>query len=91
MAVASSESHIIVPIEKDWTNFRLQYDGKHIMLLGSDGKTKDWFTGQLEEVVLCSVEQHWDDLATWEVLSRASDEYGKLFLILQRCRTVRND
>lgn len=93
MAIAENKKYAIIPIENEWSNFRVEHIGKDITILGYDGKTTVGWAGVFgdkstdpvyEEVVLKIIEQHWGDLAMWSVFDEGTDEYGKRYLILIR-------
>lgn len=93
MAITENKKYAIIPIENEWSNFRVEHNGKDIGIYGYDGKTTDQWAGVFEdkptepvyeEIYLIGIEQHWSDLAVWSVLDEGTDEAGKRYLILVR-------
>lgn len=84
MAVPNKSKYVILPIEKEWSNFSIEHGGKDVHLKGFDGKTTDWFSKEPEVVYLKHFEQHWKDLCHHEIFDEGFGEYGERFLILKR-------
>lgn len=84
MAITESSNYVIIPIQEHWGHFSIKYEGKVIMIYGYDGTVKTIFSDDYEEVFLTCIEQHWSDLAQWEILGEATDDKGKRYLLLKR-------
>lgn len=92
MAIKEGTKYVIIPIEENWSNFRLEYSGKDITILGYDGETLIGTVGyfgvtekDFEEVFLTSIEQRRGQQSLFDVFNDdARDEGGKRYLILVR-------
>ena len=45
MAIPENQNYAVIPIEDNWSNFRVEISGKEINVFGYDGKTFDPWAG----------------------------------------------
>ena len=89
MAITEGSKYVVIPIKKNWSDFKLKHDDKCIVIYGADGETMVQkygdFGGQepeFEEMYLCSIERHRSDENMYSILGEAVNEDGNRFLIL---------
>lgn len=92
MAIKAGTKYVIIPIEEGWSNFRIEYCGSDISIMGYDGKTLIGSIGyfgvtenSFEEVFLIGIEQTRSNFAFFDIFNDdARDEDGNRYLILAR-------
>lgn len=90
MCLADKIPIVIVPIEKDWFDLRLEDDGKYCTLFGKDKKELwHWSTTEnpiYDELVLIPVayEHHRSDNLHPTIIHEGFDDDGNKYLVIKR-------
>lgn len=92
MCIPTGTDYVIVKVEEQWTDFRLEHDGKYVTLWGKDPLYDKPAYGDHDDIVLisCAYEHHRSDFRYGEIFSEAWCDldglYGK-YLIIKRKQT----